>query len=227
MRKIANLAFAAVLIGAVAGPGRTAAGVTWHSIQTSGEWSAWGLYFPPSPFDSALGTLQSVDVSTWIEEDLPFIYFTGEQVASLTLLCTVDWSNWDASGHFAQVDTFSLPPWSLDSFEIVASASEHHTDPAYGFYSDPDYPQFLAYVPTIHVDYTVLEQTGDFYWSEWPEGHYGGITATVTLVYHFTTVPEPASWAMMVTGSGVIGAALRRRRRGLLRAARIRLPQQR
>jgi len=227
MGKIGNLAFAAILIGAVAGAGRAAADVTWHSIQTSGESDSSGFYFAPSPFDSALGSLQSVDVATSIEERLPFIYFTGEQVASLTLLSTVDWSNWDASGHFTQVDTFSLPPWSLDSFEIVASASEHHTDPAYGFYSDPDYWEFSAYVPTIHVDYTVLEQTGDFYWSEWPEGHYGGITATVTLVYHFTTVPEPTSWAMMVTGSGVIGAALRRRRRGQLRAARIRLPQQR
>ena len=46
----------------------------------------------------------------------------------------------------------------------------------------------------------------------------GLVTARVTPVTVAAAVPEPATWAMMLMGFGVIGAALRRRRRSFAAA---------
>ena len=37
-----------------------------------------------------------------------------------------------------------------------------------------------------------------------------GRRAFISLIY-FSTVPEPASWAMLVTGFGIVGGSMRRR----------------
>jgi hypothetical protein len=45
-----------------------------------------------------------------------------------------------------------------------------------------------------------------FYWDSNPGDNIGSVSANVALV------PEPASWALLIAGFGLVGAAARRRR---------------
>jgi hypothetical protein len=76
---------------------------------------------------------------------------------------------------------------------------------------------------SVAVSGTLFASTGfavrDYSWNLWPRTGVGA----GTLVTDFSpdngmlaaAVPEPASWAMMLSGLGAAGAALRRRRAGL------------
>ncbi len=50
------------------------------------------------------------------------------------------------------------------------------------------------------------------------DNNFSGTQFTQFLAFDAGAVPEPASWAMMVTGFGLIGGALRRRPRGVIAA---------
>lgn len=50
-----------------------------------------------------------------------------------------------------------------------------------------------------------------YFWDSFQADNSGAITASVA-------VPEPASWAMLIAGFGLVGAAARRRRRGVVAA---------
>ena len=55
------------------------------------------------------------------------------------------------------------------------------------------------------------------FWGTTPgEKHGGYVDATFTLTQ--SAVPEPATWAMMITGFGLVGAAMRRRQRAVVTA---------
>jgi hypothetical protein len=56
-----------------------------------------------------------------------------------------------------------------------------------------------------------------FLWGTSPGQKSGGnVDATFTLTQ--SAVPEPATWAMMITGFGLVGAAMRRRQRAVVTA---------
>jgi len=76
----------------------------------------------------------------------------------------------------------------------------------------PDVQVELDYLLSVPVSLTRIAPTATvtyFTQFDW--------NGTVQLAYDYTptaTVPEPASWALMILGFGAAGAALRRRRRG-------------
>lgn len=45
------------------------------------------------------------------------------------------------------------------------------------------------------------------------EGHSGNAGGTLTIMYFIDDIPEPGTWAMLIAGFGLTGAAMRRRRR--------------
>jgi len=68
-------------------------------------------------------------------------------------------------------------------------------------YTGPDYFASLTGYGTVHSGATFLSETGK----------YG--TSLAHQSFAFGAVPEPATWALMIGGFGVMGALLRRQRR--------------
>jgi hypothetical protein len=52
-------------------------------------------------------------------------------------------------------------------------------------------------------------------YSEWSYQYAGSYTGSVQQKFYVATVPEPSSWGMLLTGLGLVGLALRRRRAAL------------
>ena len=106
----------------------------------------------------------------------------------------------------------------------------------FGLTNNPDGANglVLSQTPTTGIDYIVFNY-GDPNSTPWDyDYNYTGLDLAMTA--HFTTpslcnvdhpqacgnpnggVPEPASWALMILGFGAAGAALRRRRGGVVAA---------
>jgi PEP-CTERM motif/Thioester domain len=83
---------------------------------------------------------------------------------------------------------------------------------------------------SVYYDFDPLISLADSYLANVEMGTWTGDAATLralvtdtgtsqNLVYQTNAVPEPASWALMILGFGIVGAALRRRRDGVALAA--------
>lgn len=89
------------------------------------------------------------------------------------------------------------------------------TDPGTGSYADS------AYLPDFGLDFSV--ESDGLLWLEFfesfddgdvnPDGLWSGtLTITYTPQTQPPAIPEPATWAMMIAGFGLVGTGLRRRR---------------
>jgi hypothetical protein len=113
-----------------------------------------------------------------------------------TLYYSADFTRLDSRGGFAAVTAFTTT--TVDPF-LLLSASQ----------------------PTLHYEGYVTLGAGDYIGFDIDPANDG--PATDAIGFRFTlgdapSVPEPASWAMMIAGFGIAGAAMRRRATPLLNA---------
>ncbi len=69
----------------------------------------------------------------------------------------------------------------------------------------------------LNVQLNDVDFNKGFFWGTNDGKKFGGhVDATFTLTQ--SAIPEPATWAMMITGFGLVGAAMRRRQRAVVTA---------
>lgn len=213
MRKFYRFSVAAGFFACLVCPSPVLAQLTWYSLQTVGTCTPSEGCFSPDRLSPWLGTLRRTDVSTHTSfQDTYRFENETDQDASVTFLVTGNWSNWDSTGYAAAIETVFVPAFSVDYYSFGLSASEDHSIAGDGGYHDYG---FDYYVPDWSYDITLLHETGDAVWNEERQYHYDGTRADVTLTYNYTTgsIPEPASWVMLIVGFGLIGGVTRRQRR--------------
>jgi len=170
-----------------------------------------GNSFALQQFDGALGTLQSVDVL--------FNAITRRNVANpavgaganvFTLHGFANLTSGDASAP-------ALPSWEVNTtdaqskfnspYELQAGGPTQTTNITTGLASFTGTSTF-SYLLTAGID--ILSATAPYGATTRNDG-----SAAISIRYNFTeavaAVPEPSTWAMMILGFGVIGAAMRRR----------------
>jgi hypothetical protein len=116
-----------------------------------------------------------------------------------------DGQRWETGVHFgpgssgfAVHDLFYLVPDQIYGIEMIAEASANFH---YGVTTD-GIAQASA---TVDPTFQILGAYAGLY-------HFVGLPASAIVTDPTSAVPEPASWAMMVGGFGLIGSAMRRRR---------------
>ena len=214
MKKVAgSLLIALFACGGLLCTASADAALTWHTS------NAFGLCDPtigciaPSKFDPALGTLRSVDILTDTGFYSTYRYFNfGDTDAQVTFKITDDWANWDSSGTRSDIVAVPMPAGSIDVFGLSLFASETHTAYNVADYIGPGDFDFYAPALSYQIDVVDFENGDSAWWEEEPVFHIDGIYSNVSLTYNYTTgsVPEPASWLMMIAGFGATGGVLRR-----------------
>ena len=192
------------------------AALEWHTTNSYGLCDPLIGCISPSKFDPSLGTLRSIDVVTDTGFYSTYRYFNfGDADAEVTFKLTGEWVNWDSSGTHSDFVSVFMPAGSVDSFGLSLFASESHT--AYDVSDYIGLGDFDFYAPGLNyqIDVVTVENGDSAWWEEEPIFHFDGIYSDVSLTYHYTTgsVPEPASWLMMIAGFGATGGVLRRTRR--------------
>lgn len=113
-------------------------------------------------------------------------------------------------------EEFANHPTAAQFLFPGANVPKGQRDPVSGAYAfgapDGDLACASAYFSTLHVHCDYNDGISGFWYGS---GISDSASYGDTLVVRFNTatgaVPEPASWAMMITGFGLAGAALRRR----------------
>ena len=98
-----------------------------------------------------------------------------------------------------------------------ASLADWVSLPTQGFrISTPGYAQqlLLNFFPLTGTGANLLNSSYEYQLNGGPRAVTGG-----RAVLQVSAVPEPATWAMMITGFGLVGAMVRRARKGVLAAA--------
>ena len=89
-----------------------------------------------------------------------------------------------------------------------------------GTWSVPGYNiRYLAVAAGANYALYRFPQTSSGTWSTADIPHGANLRELRDLVFFGAAVPEPASWMMMITGLGLVGAATRNRRRSLAAVA--------
>ncbi len=109
-----------------------------------------------------------------------------------------DWPSWLSEMSVMFNDYLILTPGINDTFDGFGSyaGSGHLADYGLDFYTDAS-------------GILKLEFYEEF--DDWPDD-WDGIWESGTITVTYTTVPEPATWAMLIAGFGLVGATARRRR---------------
>ena len=156
-------------------------------------------------------------------------YFTGTQ-QFIKLGDTIG-SDFDkvtlggVTGDFTGAGTYLL---NTVTFEVGINSNDSHTNVGVlagntGDVGGNPFTYGVNYTIQIANSDTILLggntfRVGDFYWSINPLTlTSGGETVNGSLIATVTAVPEPATWAMMIIGFGLVGAGMRSRRRQTVR----------
>jgi hypothetical protein len=177
------------------------------------------------PFDTSLGTLNSVRFTAGGSVAYDWVAFgPGDVDILLDLSATFDLSGTDSSlvAVFPLFDfkfvfvTLGDDQRTTGLETLAVSRTELFTDPAIlaRFLPGADNPLITSDMfATLDPGSITADLRGDF-------GPLGG---TASLIYNYTpniqAVPEPASWALMIIGFGLVGAVQRRRAAGTPAAA--------
>jgi hypothetical protein len=156
--------------------------VSYATLSDFGNSSVFGAY--AQYWDFAYGDLTDVANSDFVAAtSILQIKFAALNGASLKLN-SFDAAGWPNTSYNSTVKFYDLGYNLLDSFDFVAPGTGHYT------FSSP-----RTFV-------------GGFILQIGPDGYNVGIdNIDIT-----SAVPEPASWAMLIAGFGLAGAAMRRRR---------------
>ena len=163
-------------------------------------------------FDPSLGTLNSVTETFALADTLQFI--------DLKATATTFSQGWFVDGQYIHTpDTGGDNLFSYYKFAMSgAIIGQTYTSPLYSdtetfVYVDTPSDPSVFYHPTLIVPVDAFTY---FYELVGADGEpTASASLTETFVYDYTPVagvPEPATWALMITGMGVAGAAARRRR---------------
>ena len=165
-------------------------------------------------FDSALGTLNSVD-----------LIFSANSISAGTILNTtalrrnytlsrnvtagIVGNGFGTSATLLSGSTsFSIPRFSAEGFSYTGSGA--------GFQTLVSGLSPFIGTGTTTLDFTT---TSAFSKGATPGTLLAGslIGGNYSLTYNFTAVPEPATWAMMIAGFAMIGFGMRNRRKQSMR----------
>lgn len=177
-----------------------------------------GSVLTATAFDPSLGILNSVQFS--FESNVTYNWSAFDGVVDTLVDFEIDADL--SAADFSFVEFFSEYQTafifaSLGPLES-SSGSELLSVSGGSFYTDPTIlGSFLASVgdPSFTYAFTMFD---DRFRNEVTSfsGSFGRTSGTASLTYDYTPnilpVPEPASWAMMIAGFGLTGAAMRRRR---------------
>jgi hypothetical protein len=195
--KLSTIAAATVAAGALAAAGHAPAAPLWEfsvpaTAYTNNDWD-FGNGFTTSPITIyALGYYYDPN-NGWAGDHPVSLYTIG---GGLVASADVTLSNCFLVGHFCYT---SITPVAIaGSYEIDGGSGEDvYTWDDPGFFSNVTY------------DYNTWTVGGGdayqgFVQNDVVDGYWGPNAL-------FTSVPEPAAWVMMLLGSGLLGASLRRR----------------
>ncbi|MFW2828860.1 PEPxxWA-CTERM sorting domain-containing protein [Sphingomonas sp. ID0503] len=138
-------------------------------------------------------------------------------------LWLTDGDNWQDGGDYANINlrfdtdfAASLTSFSLDIASALQSATLvfYDTDGAtLGSFTVPNSPVSAYYTPTGYNNFSITSTNGigGFDILGYAQGNV--IVDNLNAVTATAAVPEPASWAMMIAGFGLVGGAMRRRTR--------------
>jgi len=158
--------------------------VSWRSMASVGNGSIFSndMYF----WDNLYGDLQDVAYSGGGVMDITFTV-TGPGV-TFTLL-SFDNAGWPNADRDTEARLYQLDYTLIDSITYVAPGQGHYTQSCFN-----------------------CSTTSGFVLQVGPDGFNGGIDNLTFEVTSRGAVPEPASWALMIAGFGMVGGTLRRRK---------------
>jgi len=179
--------------------------------------SDWGVLAETSGSLDVMGLTRSVQSATLvptIKGDLAYI-FTGKPGAF-----SYPW------GPSTPLDSFTGLTGPTDIGETLATGASYGTGDGFGFNTNGG----RVFVATGYVSGSAINSTATWQYKTLTGGEAGSLGLTVgtyvyklgtdTITVHIGTsapaVPEPASWALMILGFGVVGATLRNRRKTVL-----------
>ena len=183
----------------------TLANSSYYNIDTDGIFGQKGASFGGSAFSAAF-TINTADGTSW--NNANGTGWTQNSLTSSTVALTVKGKTFTLAS--LQAGSFQTPPSWQGSF--LSSYTGTSTDNVFVLANLYFYTYVAGAFPAFGTNFDVVAQTGSYTAFDGALGNdiLSGTVTRVTYAAQQAAVPEPASWAMLVIGFGVLGAVMRR-----------------
>lgn len=179
---------------------------------TSGIFGAAGATIASSPF-SASFTIDSADGTYWNNSN--GTGWTQNSLASSNVAVTINGRVFTLATLSA--GSFHTPPsWQGSFLSSYTGLSSENIFVLANLYF---YTYSAGAFPDFGTNFDITAPVGSFtqFDGSLDNDYFSGTVTNVRYVNQLSAVPEPASWALMLTGFGMLGGAMRRARRQTVR----------